>query len=100
MGNPGADRRHDTRGFMAEHHRLVDDEVADAAVFQIVDVAAADAHCLDGDPNLIRGRIQRTGNLDIAKTNVPDALENDGSYLHGFSSQAAGQHSRTGLRGS
>ena len=100
MADLGTDGRHDARGFMTEHHRLVDDEVADAAVLQIVDIAAADAHRLDSHPDLVGSRLKRPRKLDVAETNLANALENDGFHLHSFSSRAADLHSRTGLRGS
>ena len=40
------------RRLVAQHHRRLDDERANAAVGVIVNVAAADADRVDGDPNL------------------------------------------------
>ena len=53
-----------------------------------MDVATADADRLDGYPNLGVTGLQGAGNVDVAETNVTNALEDDGSYLHNASSRS------------
>ena len=40
---------------MAEDHGLLDDEVADAAVDEVVDIRAADTGLLHGDEHFVAG---------------------------------------------
>jgi hypothetical protein len=52
-----------------------------------MNIAAADTDRLDGDPHLVVRRLRSPGDFYVAKTNIANALKDDGSYLHNFSPQ-------------
>ena len=84
MGDIRANGRDDAGRLVAENHRLLDDEIADPTVLVIMNVAAADADRLDCDPHLVVRRLRRPRNLYVTKTNIANALKDDGLYLHDF----------------
>ncbi len=58
------DLGHGPRGLMAQDHGFLDDKGADGAMSVVVDIAAADAHSVDGDAHVVR--VEGLGNLNRA----------------------------------
>ncbi len=63
---------------MAQHHRRIHDEGADAAVGVIVDVAAADPDRVDLDLDVARPDRQRQ--VDVAQAEFVLLFENHGAH--------------------
>src|SRR5690554_2064637 len=58
---------------MTQHHRLLDDEKADGAMRIVVDIAAADAHGMDGNTYIVGA--QRFGDINLAQRQLVLALQ-------------------------
>ncbi len=71
-------REHHAGGFMAEHHRGVNHERANAAMLVIVHITAADAHGMNFYLHIIRA--QRFGKLDVLDSDFP-ALANTNAFI-------------------
>jgi len=80
IGDVGSETCDNTGGFVAEDEGLLDDEVRDAAVLEVVDVAAADTDGFHLHENFIRSGFGDLALLD-AKTEI--RVQNTDTLFHG-----------------